>query len=98
MDLNFSILNSLPPLPHLFCIKNTGPFESDLIRILIRINKGNKLTMPIMEQVMSNILLKNEYTLFCEFNVMLVFSNFRAVSPSILIHFLPLKLAVLKIL
>ncbi|HLC18646.1 MAG TPA: hypothetical protein VJM57_06500 [Thermodesulfobacteriota bacterium] len=39
------ISNSLPPRPHLFCLKKTGPRESSFIKIGIRIKRGLKIRM-----------------------------------------------------
>jgi hypothetical protein len=57
IDLNLIILNSLPHLPILGCIKKTGPFEFSLIKYAINNINAKKKTKPTKEKTISNTLL-----------------------------------------
>jgi hypothetical protein len=52
-------LKGLKSLPILFCLKNAGPGEPDLMTKIIRQKKGDRTNSAVDERKMSSALLRN---------------------------------------
>ena len=61
MERNFKMLNCLPPTVVRSCLKNTGPPSSILMARAVTSSIGLVMIRPIMEKIMSQILLTTSW-------------------------------------